>query len=334
MKKLLPWALLLLLTLLLTASACAEVTLRLSEVQAADYPTGLADQEFARLVEEKTQGRVKVDCHFSGTLYDKEAAAVEALQDGEIAFARVSAAPVGSFVPEINALILPYLYKSSAHMWAVLKGEIGLKVLNDIEASGRGIIGLCWYDGGSRCFYSTAPLYQASDLAGKKFSMPDNPLMLDMVKTLGAQGVSGIGGNEVFSALQTGAIDGAENNIPTYQNMGDYEAAPYYLLDHHTRMPEVLLASASVPKLVSPEDWAIIRQCAVEVQDFQIEEYRKKEEASYQILRDAGVELIEMTPLSLVEIQYMMKPIYLKYAFDYIDLVSEIQSIGEAYENE
>lgn len=331
MKKLLSAVAALTLALLLVAPAVAEVTLTLSEVQAADYPTGLADQEFARLVEEKTEGRVKVDCHFDGTLYDMEASAVEALESGKLAFARVSAAPVGAFVPEINALILPYLYKNSDHMWAVLNGEIGQRVLGDIEATDKGLVGLCWYDAGSRCFYAVKPVHSAADMAGMTFRMQDNPMMLDMVQELGAKGVAGIGSNEVRDAIKNGVVDGAENNIPTYQSMGDYEAASYYMLDHHTRVPEVLLASAQVAQTVGEADWAVIRDCAKAVQTFEIAEWQKREDAARQTLEDAGVTLIELTPQALVEFQSKMKPVYLKYAFDYIDIIAQIQSIGEAY---
>lgn len=331
MKKVLSLVLALVLVFALTSMANAELVLKLSEVHAEDYPTGLADQEFARLVEEKTEGRVKVDCHFNGTLYDKEAAAIEALQDGEIGFARVSASPVGTFVPEINALILPYLYKNGEHMWAVLNGDIGQTILKNIEASGQGLVGLCYYDAGSRCFYCTKKFTTVAEMAGLKFRMQDNPMMLDMVAALGAQGVAGIGSNEVYNAIKTGVVDGAENNYPTYQNMGDYEAAPYYILDQHTRVPEILLASAEAKEQVGEADWALIMECAAATQQYEIDEWAKKEESSKKIVVDGGSTIVELTSDAFAEFQAAMAPLYEKYGADYTDIIDQIKAIGENY---
>ncbi len=331
MRKLLSLVLALVMVLTFTSMASAEIVLKLSEVHAADYPTGLADQEFARLVEERTEGRVKVDCHFNGTLYDKEAAAIEALQDGEIGFARVSASPVGTFVPEINALILPYLYKSGDHMWAVLNGEIGQTILSNIEASGQGLIGLCYYDAGSRCFYANKPFSTVAEMAGMKFRMQDNPMMLDMVAALGAQGVAGIGSNEVYNAIKTGVVDGAENNYPTYQNMGDYEAAPYYILDHHTRVPEILLGSAEAKAKVGEADWAIIMECAADTQEYEIAEWAKKEVSSKEIVVAGGATIIELTSEAFAEFQAAMAPLHEKYGAAYADIIAQIAVIGEQF---
>ena len=146
------------------AAATKTVTLRLSEVHAEGYPTTLADQEFARLVEERTEGRIKIEVYSGGTLYGQETEAIEALQQGSIAFARVSASPVASYVPALNVIQLPYLYRDGDHMWSVLNGEIGQGFLDAVQASGSGLIGLCYYDGGSRNFYTTKPVHCVADL--------------------------------------------------------------------------------------------------------------------------------------------------------------------------
>ena len=123
MKKLLTLAVATAMTL--SVAAASATTLKLSEVHAEGYPTTLADQEFARLIEERTEGRIKVEVYSGGQLYGEETGAIEALQLGDIAFARVSASPVASYVPALNAIQMPYLYKNADHMWAVLDGEIG-----------------------------------------------------------------------------------------------------------------------------------------------------------------------------------------------------------------
>lgn len=327
MKKILSVVLCLLLVLAAT-TASAETVLKLSEVHAEGYPTALADHEFARLVEEKTGGRVKIEVFTGGTLYGQETEAIEALQLGDLGFARVSASPVGSYVPAINAIQMPYLYKSGAHMWSVLDGEIGQKFLKDIEASGSGLVGLCYYDAGSRSFYLTKEVHTVNDMAGLKIRVQNNEMMVKMVELLGATGVTGIGPNDVYSSISTKIIDGAENNWPTYQNMGDYEAAKFYILDQHTRVPEILLASAAAKAAVGPDDWALVEECAKATQQFEINAWAEKEKSSEAIVREAGTTVIELTPEARAEFEARMAPLYEQYAKDHMAVVEAIKASG------
>src|SRR5690606_7389235 len=142
MRKLLTVALVLMILVSVTGTMmAAPIKLKLSEVHIAGYPTTLADQEFARLVKEKTNGRIEIEVYYGGTLYGSEPEAIEDMVIGELGFARVSASPVSEFVPELNAIQLPYLYKNANHMWAVLNGKIGQDMLNKIQTSGSGLIG-------------------------------------------------------------------------------------------------------------------------------------------------------------------------------------------------
>jgi tripartite ATP-independent transporter DctP family solute receptor len=269
-----------------TMAAQKPIKLRLSEVHIAGYPTTLADQNFAKLVKEKTKGRIIIDVFYGGTLYGSEPEAIEALVMGELGFARVSAAPVASFVPELNAIQLPYLYKSSAHMWAVLNGKVGQNMLKNVQASKSGLIGLCWYDSGSRCFYLTKKVTSPKDIVGLKIRMMDNKMMCRIVELLGGTPVTGIGPNDIYSNIQSGVINGAENNWPTYQTKGDYKAAKYYILDNHTRVPEILLASEACfnKSAISKADIAIIKQCAKSTQEFEIKEWKAMEKKSEAIV--------------------------------------------------
>lgn len=313
------------------AAAQKTITLKLSEVHAEGYPTSLADHEFARLVEEKTGGRIKIEVYTGGTLYGEETASIEALQAGDLAFCRVSASPVASYVPAINAIQLPYLYKNAAHEWAVLDGEIGQKMLADIEKSGSGLVGLCYYDSGCRSFYLTKEVHKVADMKGLKIRMQNNKMMVRMVELLGATGVTGIGPNDVYSAITQGVVDGAENNWPTYQNMGDYQAAKYYILDGHTRVPEILLASAAALKGLSAEDKAIIMACAKDTEAFEKQKWAEKEKSSEKIVRDAGTNVIELTPEALAEFQSKMSPLYAEYGKGYEDIIKAIQDLGAKY---
>ena len=160
-------------------------TLTLSEVHAEGYPTTLADYEFARLVEEATDGRIKIEVFSGGTLYGEETGAIEALQIGDIAFARVSASPVASYVPALNIIQLPYLYRDGDHMWQVLNGPIGQDMLAQIQESGSGLVGLAYYDAGSRNFYTTKPVNSVADMKGLKIRLQNNAMMVEMVQLLG-----------------------------------------------------------------------------------------------------------------------------------------------------
>ena len=303
-------------------------TLTLSEVHAEGYPTTLADYEFARLVEEATDGRIKIEVFSGGTLYGEETGAIEALQIGDIAFARVSASPVASYVPALNIIQLPYLYRDGDHMWQVLNGPIGQDMLNQIQESGSGLVGLAYYDAGSRNFYTTKPVKSVADMQGLKIRLQNNAMMVEMVKLLGGNGVTGIGPNDVYSAIQQGVIDGAENNWPTYESMGDYQVAPYFVLDGHTRVPEVLLASEAVLESLDPADVEIIKECAKQTQAYEIEQWALREQSSEEKVVSEGVVVTELTPEQVAEFQALMGPIYEEYGAGYEDLIQEIINTG------
>ena len=302
------------------------ITLRLSEVHAKDYPTSLADEEFARLVEEKTEGRVIIEVRTGGALSSNETDALEALQCGDLAFSRVSLTPVAAYVPKLNALCLPYLYKSSEHMWKVLNGSIGQEMLNDLEKSDAGLIGLCYYDAGARNFYLTKEIHSVSDMEGLRIRVQTNPMMVDMCLCLGASGVTGIGPDLVYGEIQSGRIDGAENNWPTYQSMGDYKVTDFYILDQHTRVPEVLIASKKVMERVSAEDFALIKQAAKETCEFEIQRWKEKELSAEKIVRANGNRIIELSPSAYAEFQNAMQPLYEKYGSDYTSVINAIKS--------
>lgn len=302
------------------------VTLRLAEVHKEGYPTTLADREFARLVEERTEGRVKVDVFAEGSLYKDEISAIEAMQAGDLAFSRVSASPVAQYVPQINAIQLPYLYTGEEHLWNVLNGPIGQDMLQNIETSGSGLVGLCYYASGSRSFYLTKEAHTVADLAGLKIRVQNNPLFVRMCELLGAQGVTGIATGDVASAIESGAVDGAENNWPTYESMGDYKAAKYYVLDKHTMVPEILLGSAIVLNKLDEKDAAAIKALAKETQEFEIQRWNEKEKESEQIIREAGNTIIDITPEAYKEFQDTMAPLYDEFGADYKDIIEGIRA--------
>jgi TRAP-type C4-dicarboxylate transport system substrate-binding protein len=318
---------------MVSAAPAKVIQLKLSEVHMEGYPTTMADREFARMVKEKTDGRIEIEVFSGGTLYNTEPQSIEAMVVGELGFARVSAAPVASFVPEINAIQLPYLYKSADHMWAVLNSKIGQDMLAKIQSSKSGLIGLCFYDAGSRCYYLTKKATTPAEMKGLKIRMQDNKMAVRMTELLGATSVTGIGSNDIYPSIVSGIIDGAENNWPTYQTKGDYKAAKYYILDHHTRVPEILLASEAALKKagVTAADIAILKDVAKDTQAIEIMNWKAMEKKSEAIVRAEGSIIVEMTPAELQVYQNAMAPIYKEYGTPYQSVIDNIAAMGKYF---
>jgi tripartite ATP-independent transporter DctP family solute receptor len=241
------------------------IVLRLAETHAQDYPTTQGDYEFARLVNERTDGRISIEVFHSKQL-GEEKAVIEQGQFGAIDFTRVSISPMAAFYKPFDALQMPYLYRNADHMWQVLNSEIGDEFLAGVEDAN--FIGLCWYESGARSFYTKEPVNLPADLEGMKIRVQESALMVGLVESFGAI-AQPMPFGEVYTAIQTGVIDGAENNWPSYYSTGHYEVAPYYIVDEHTRVPEILIASKISFDKLSEEDQAIILQAAKDSVDFQ-----------------------------------------------------------------
>lgn len=303
------------------------VTLRFAENHVSTYPTSLADMEFARIVEEKTGGRIKIEVRTGGALTETTDEAIEAIKNGDIAFTRISSTPLTSYVPEYSALQLPYLYRSSTHMWNVLNGKIGQSLLDKIERSGSGLVGLCYYDAGSRNFYATREIRSVADMKDLRVRV-SGAVMVDMCEVLGAVPVTGIGMSDVRNNIESGNIDAAENNWPTYQSTGDYGVAKYFVLDQHTRVPEMVVASKKALARLSDEEVQIIRDAAKAAQAYEIQKWSENEKKSEKIVRANGNVVIELTEQRKDEFQKAMQPLYDKYASQYKSLIREIQSVN------
>jgi tripartite ATP-independent transporter DctP family solute receptor len=247
-------------------AARAEMVLKLSEIHPKGYPTELADEEFARLVNLYTKGAIKIDVYPGGQISGDEKVVIEQVKIGAIAIARVSSGALGSFNAQLNVFSLPFLFDSKDHMWAFLNSDAGQKMLADLAPSG--FVGLCWYDGGARSFYANYPINKIEDLKGKKYRVMPNNLLVKMVEAMGASAVPMAAG-QVFSAIQTGVIDGAENNAPSLISFNHYQVAKHYLLDEHLRLPEVLFMSKIVWDKLGADQQAALRKAAAETVAFQ-----------------------------------------------------------------
>ena len=298
-------------------------TFRLAESHPYDHPTAQADYEFARLVEEKSEGRIKIIVYTDKEL-GEEVNVVEQLRFGAIDFARVSTGPIADVVPILKIIQLPYLYQDADHMWRVLDSYLGDEILDRI--SEYEMIGLGWMDGGARSFYSTTgPIETVDDLVGKRYRVMQSELLKEMVTRLGATAVA-LPYGDVYSALQTGEIDGAENNWPSYDTAFHFEVAPYYSVDEHVRVPEVLVASSTIMEVLTDEDLALIKEAAYETEIYQRRLWLEHEATSKAKMEAMGV------IINVVEDRSAFKeavaPIYEKYSQEYGDLIEAIQAMA------
>lgn len=295
-------------------------TFRLGESHPSSHPTAQADLEFARRVEEETGGRIKIIVYFDQEL-GTEPEVIAQVQFGAIDFTRVSIANLVETVPDLYVLQLPYLYEDGEHMWRVLESDIGDELLERV--GDYGFIGLTWFDAGSRGFYTRdKPIEKLEDLKGLTIRLMENSLMMEMSKAMGFTGVLKPYG-EVYPLIQQGSVDGAENNFSSYLTQSHYQVAPYFTMDGHLRIPEILIGSKIALSNVSEEDWAIILNAAKETTVYQKQLWSEmEEEAKEQLIRE-GVQIIELKDRSAFV--QAVQPVYDKYQEQYGDIIRRIR---------
>ncbi len=327
------WLCFFLLTVLLL-SGCAqkenteavpELILRYADNQPEDYPTTMAADYFAQLVQERTHGKIVIRIYANGELGD-ENSVFEQVQFGGIDMSRVSIGTLAEFFPDVEILQLPYLYDDSDHMWRVLDGQIG----NEFLASTRraGVIGLSWFDAGARSFYTREQITSLEDLNGLTIRVQESEFMSHMVELLGAVPVQ-IPYGDVYSAMQTAKIDGAENNWPSYESTGHFEAAPYFLRDEHSRLPEMQIMSTIAMDRISEidEDYVtIIQQCAKESAIYERELWRQREEESELLARKMGCTVTELGEEELRKFRQAVQPMYDSYPEHIQTVIRKIQA--------
>lgn len=305
-----------------TATPQKTIVLRLAETHPADYPTNKGNLEFARLVEERSGGRIKIEVYPSAQL-GEEKAAIEQVQFGAIDFTRVSVSPLAAFAPKLNALQLPYIFRDGEHEFKVLKGSIGDDMLASLDSAG--FVGLSWFDSGSRNFYNTKrEVKTPADLKGLKIRVQQSDLMVGMVNSLGAVATPMAYG-EVYSGLQTGVIEGAENNWPSYLTSSHYEVAKFITVDEHTRVPEITIASKITMNKLSKEDQALIKKAAKDSMDFQIALWKAYEKEAEAKIRAAGNMITYLSDKAAF--QAAMAPIYEKQNAEIQALIKQIQAV-------
>ncbi|WP_236838862.1 TRAP transporter substrate-binding protein [Caldalkalibacillus salinus] len=299
------------------------VVLKLAENQPENYPTTQGVKAFASSVEEKTKGRYQIEVYAGGQLGD-EKSVIEQIQLGTIDLARVNVTPLTEFSDDIGVLALPYLFNSEEQQWKVLNGEVGMDLLHTLQDAN--MVGLAFYDSGKRSFYnSVRPVHSPEDLEGLAIRVQQSKMIIDMVESLGASATP-MAFEEVYSSLQTGVLDGAENNFPSYYSTNHYEVAPYYTLDGHSTVPEVVIASSELWESLDEEDKTIFLEAAKDSIEVQREAWAELVDEARQTIEDNGNEIIEITDVA--PWREAVQPVYDNYGEQYeewIDRIAEVE---------
>lgn len=293
------------------ATRAAAREFRAADTQTEDYPTVQALRYMGALISERTGGRHEIKVFHSRQL-GEEKETIEQTRAGAIDLNRTNVALIGNFVPAMNVLAMPFLFRSIEHMQKVLDGPIGREILGSFEP--YGFVGLAFYDSGARSIYnSVRPVKNLADLRGLRIRVQQSELMSDMIRALGAEPVE-LPYGQVLTGLSTHLIDGAENNWPSFVTTDHYKHAGYYTLTEHTMSPEVLVISLKAWNSLSAEDQTIFREAAARSSLYMREKWRDLEEQSQRKAEAAGI--VVTRDIDRKPFEDAMAPIYAKAAQD------------------
>ena len=262
---------------------------RAADTQNEDYPTVQALRFMGSLVEERSGGRHQIKVFHSRQL-GEEKETLEQTRVGAIDLNRTNVALIGTMVPAMNVLALPFLFRSIEHQQKVLDGPIGNEILGSFEP--YGFVGLAFYDSGARSIYnSVRPIRSMADLRGLRVRVQQSGQMADMIRSLGAEPVE-LPYGQVLTGLTTRLIDGAENNWPSFVTTDHYKSAGYYTLTEHSMSPEVLVVSQKAWSSLSPDDQTIFREAALQSSRFMRGKWKDLEDSSRRRAEEAGVKIV------------------------------------------
>ncbi|MDI6726146.1 MAG: TRAP transporter substrate-binding protein [Smithellaceae bacterium] len=304
-----------------SVNAMADV-FKASDVHPEGYPNVAAMQNLGKKLEAATKGRLSLKM-FPGAILGNEKEMIEQTQVGAIQIVRISVGAVGPVVPDVNVFNMPFVFRDEAHMRKVIDGPIGEEILAKVTASPAKLVGLGWMDAGTRNLYTKKPIRTAADLRGQKIRMMGNPLFVDTMNAMGGNGIS-MGFGELFSALQTGVVDGAENNEPTYVTQNHHTLAKYYSLTGHLIIPEIFCFSKVAWDKLSREDQALIRTLSREAQLEQRKLWDEKVAASRAQMTKDGVVIVEADKKAFYD---LTAPVRAKYGADYKGIISRIEAV-------
>lgn len=272
-------------------------TFKYAELNPDGHIMAESGKQFAKLVSEKSNGRIKIEVFPAGQLGD-EKTMYQTLQmgGGAIDIARGNTNSLGDFgAKKLTLFGLPFIFRDRAHLWNVLDSEIGEEFLGEPQEIGSGMVGLFYLDEGARHFFTSKKIAIDSieDFKGLKLRVPTNDLMTDTVGALGVQSTP-ISFSELYSALQTGTVDGAEQPYSGYYSNKFYEVAPNYVLTGHTYSPSIVLMSESVWSKLDTEDQNLIMEAAKETEKWNRENIEKLDSELLEQIKAAGANVIEV----------------------------------------
>lgn len=288
---LIAWAL-----LLLAAFGCRDsrsegrpqVVLKLAHGLDVTHPVHKAMVFMAERVRAKSDGSMQVEV-FPSEQLGSEKECIEALQLGYLAMTKTSSAPMEGFITQMKVFGVPYLFRDSEHLWKVLNGPIGRQLL--LAGESKRLRGLCYYDAGARSFYAKKPIERPADLAGMKIRVQKSIMSMKMVEAMGGSPTP-IDWGELYTSLDQGVVDGAENNPPSFRTSRHYEVCEYYSLDEHTCLPDILVISTKVWRRLTDEQQGILQEAADESVEYQRKIWAEAEEKDLKTVQDEGVTII------------------------------------------
>jgi tripartite ATP-independent transporter DctP family solute receptor len=303
--------------------AHAQIVLKAADVHPAGYPNVVAMENLGKKLEAATNGKYKMQM-YPGSVLGGEKEMIEQTQVGAINILRTSLGPVGTVVPDVNVFNMPFVFRNEAHMRAVIDGPIGDEILAKITASPSKMVALGWMDGGSRSLYTKKKVTKPEDLKGQKVRMMGNPLFVDTMNAMGGNGIA-MGYGEVFSALQTGVLDGAENNPPSYFTANHYNSpAKFYAQTNHLIIPEIFVMSKVTWDKLSPAEQGLVKKFSKEAQleqrglwDKSVAEYTGK-------LKAAGIEFVTVDQKPFYDATAAVRA---KYGANYTALIQRIEAV-------
>ncbi|HSV81628.1 MAG TPA: TRAP transporter substrate-binding protein [Ramlibacter sp.] len=300
-------------TSLIAVAAALACTAHATEFRSSDvhnsddYPTVAAVRHMSELLKQASGGKHSVKVFNKGAL-GSEKETIDQVKIGALDFTRVNISPMNAICAKTQVPTLPFLFRSVEHMRKVLDGPVGDEILKDCEA--QGFVGLAFYDSGARSVYAKKPLKTVADTKGLKIRVQQSDLWVSLIGAMGGNATPMPYG-EVYTALKTGIIDAAENNVPSFETSKHYEAVKYYSKTEHSMAPEMLVMSKVVYDKLSPAEQQMIRKAARESVAFQRRKWDEQEAKSLAAVKAAGAQVVEVDKASF---QAAMGPVYAKFA--------------------
>lgn len=302
-----------------------EFVLRYGEVNSTGHIMSDTAYYFADCVKELSEGKVVVKIYPSGQMGD-DAHCYKAMEMGALDLYRGNSASMTAEESSmISVMSLPYLFDDSDHFWKVCDSELGKQMLTEIDENFNGIRGLTFLDEGARNFMTiNGPIRQISDMEGLRFRTLDSEILMDTVRALGADAVS-LEYVELYSALESKRVDGAENPLISYYYNKFYETAPYYVKDGHTYSPSVLLMSQITWDALGEEYQSIIMKASDMARDFNKKKMESAEQQVLSLIQNENVQITELVDIE--QWRAAVKPVYEKYGAGYEEIIEQIQNM-------